>query len=285
MRAVIPAGGFGTRMLPATKSMPKEMLPVVDKPTIQYVIEEARDAGIEDICIITGRTKRGIEDHFDKAPELEHFLQQKGKTAVLEGLQRTRDMGNLIYVRQDWPQGLGHAVLQAAPVVEQGPFAVLLGDDIIVGDKPVTRQLIEAHEATGKTVIAVQRVPKADVSKYGVVAIEPGQDGLHLVTEIVEKPAVEDAPSDLAVIGRYVFTPDIIAKLRETGVGVGGEIQLTDAIAKQVEEGNVMCLEFTGRRFDVGAVTGWLEANVALALEGPHGEAVRAILEAELARG
>lgn len=283
MRAVVPAGGFGTRMLPATKSMPKEMLPVLDKPTIQYVIEEARDAGIEDICIITGRTKRGIEDHFDKAPELEHFLAEKGKSDVLAGLASTRDMGNLIYIRQDWPQGLGHAVLQAAPVVAHGPFAVLLGDDIIVGDTPVTRQLIEAHERLGATVFAVQRVPDEDVPKYGIVDAEPVGDGLHKVRGVVEKPALADAPSNLAIIGRYVFTPDIIDHLRATAPGVGGEIQLTDAMAAQIAAGDVYCLEFTGRRFDVGSVEGWLEANVALALADGRLEAsTRDMLRREL---
>ena len=283
MRAVIPAGGFGTRMLPATKSMPKEMLPVLDKPAIQYVVEEAVASGIRDIAIVTGRTKRAIEDHFDAAPELEHFLEQKGNRDALAGLRATNGLGNLIYVRQDWPRGLGHAVLAAAPVVEGAPFAVLLGDDIIVNPEPVTAQLRAAFERLGGSVIAVQRVAPEEASKYGVVAGEHEGDGLWRVTDIVEKPAPGEAPSDLAVIGRYVFTPEIVAHLRATEAGAGGEVQLTDAIRSLAQEQAVYALEFQGRRFDVGSLMGWLEANVAMGLaDARHAGMTAQLLRREL---
>jgi UTP--glucose-1-phosphate uridylyltransferase len=267
LRAVIPAGGFGTRMLPATKSMPKEMLPVLDKPAIQYVVEEAAAAGCDEIVIITGRHKKAVEDHFDTAPELEAFLRSKGKQDLLERIRDPTGGARLFYVRQDEPRGLGHAVLQAEPLVRDAPFAVLLGDDIIRNARPVVAQLRDVHERTGASVIAVQRVPREEVSKYGVVATEKAEDGLVRITGIVEKPAVADAPSDLAVIGRYLFTPRILHHLANTRAGAGGEIQLTDAIQALLADEPVYCLEFEGRRFDVGSMAGWLEANVELARE------------------
>lgn len=265
LRAVIPAAGFGTRMLPATKSMPKEMLPVLDKPAIQWVVEEAVGAGIDEIVIITGRHKKAVEDHFDAAPELDAFLRAKGKADVADRIADLAGGARILYVRQDVPRGLGHAVLQAEPLTRGHAFAVLLGDDIITGAAPVTKQLLDAHARTGSSVIGVQRVPDDEVSKYGVVAAEPVDGGLHRITQIVEKPAVGDAPSNMAVIGRYVLTPRLMELLQETPKGAGGEIQLTDAIAALLKEEDVYCLEFEGRRFDVGHMEGWLEANQELA--------------------
>ncbi len=265
MRAVIPAAGFGTRLLPATKSMPKEMLPVLAKPVIQYVVEEAAAAGIEDILIVTGRNKRAIEDHFDEAPELEAFLAAKGQTSSVDALRSTTRLGRLFYVRQSQPKGLGHAVLQAAPITGDQPFAVLLGDDIIVGAKPATQQLLDVFRRKGRSVFCVQRVPEADVSKYGIVETEPLGDGLHRVVDIVEKPPRHEAKSNLATIGRYVFTPTLMPLLADTKPGLNGEIQLTDAMRELLRHEDVYCLEFEGVRHDVGNLEGWLEATLSLA--------------------
>ncbi len=269
-------------MLPATKSMPKEMLPVLDRPAIQYVVEEAVAAGLDDILIITGRNKRAIEDHFDETPELEHLLEQKGRMADLAALQALSRLGHVFTVRQSRPLGLGHAVLQAWPHTRNDPFAVLLGDDIIVGERPATQQLLDVFEDTGASVFCVQNVGREDVSKYGIVETEHIEKGLYRVTDIVEKPAPEDAPSDLASIGRYVFTPALMPLLAKTEPGHGGEIQLTDAIRQLIREEEVYCLQFEGRRFDVGSFAGWLEATVALAVRDP---ALRAIVVAELETG
>ncbi len=278
-RAIIPAAGFGTRMLPATKSMPKEMLPVLDRPAIQYVVEEAAASGLEDILIITGRNKRAIEDHFDETPELEQLLEQKDRLRELEALRAISHLGHVFTVRQSRPLGLGHAVLQAWPHTRSDPFAVLLGDDIIVGERPATRQLLDVFEDTGASVFCVQNVARDEVSKYGIVETEHIEKGLYRVTDIVEKPAPEDAPSDLASIGRYVFTPALMPLLADTKPGHGGEIQLTDAIRQLIKQEEVYCLQFEGRRFDVGSLEGWLEATVALAARDP---ALRRIVEKEL---
>jgi UTP--glucose-1-phosphate uridylyltransferase len=277
MRAVIPAGGFGTRMLPATKSMPKEMMPILDKPTIQYVVDEATESGIDELVIVTGRHKRAVEDHFDASPDLEAFLRAAGKDSFLDHLATTRPGTRLFYVRQDRPQGLGHAVLQAAPLVRDGPFVVLLGDDIIVGRTHATRQLMDAHAKTGTSIVAVQRVPRSQVHKYGIVATEPAGHGLLRVTDIVEKPSADNAPSDLAVMGRYLFTPGLIPHLQRTGPGVGGEIQLTDAMKSLLQDEPLYAVLLEGRRFDVGQLEGWLEANLAFAAQRPE---LRRVLDA-----
>ncbi len=279
LRAVIPAAGFGTRMLPATKSMPKEMLPVLDRPAIQYVVEEAAASGLEDILIITGRNKRAIEDHFDDSPELERHLEQKGRQADLEALRAVSRLGHVFTVRQSRPLGLGHAVLQAWPHTRHDPFAVLLGDDIIVGERPATQQLLDVFESTGSSVFCVQHVEQEEVSKYGIVETEHVEHGLYRVTDIVEKPDPEDAPSNLASIGRYVFTPALMPLLAHTKPGHGGEIQLTDAIRQLLREEEVYCLQFEGRRFDVGSLAGWLEATVALATTNP---VLREIIRSEM---
>ena len=266
IRAVIPAGGFGTRMLPATKSMPKEMMPVLGKPTIQYVVEEAVASGIDEVVIVTGRSKRAVEDHFDGVPELSGFLRVKGKPEMLDLLTTIPAHARLFYVRQESPLGLGHAVLQAAPLVKEGASAVLLGDDIIVSERPVVRQLRDVHEQTGASVVSVQRVPKEEVSKYGIVETEDLGDGLHRIVDMVEKPSLDEAPSDLAIMGRYVFTPGILPHLARTKPGRGGEIQLTDAMRTLLKDEEIYCIEPEGRRFDVGNLAGWLEANVLMAL-------------------
>jgi UTP--glucose-1-phosphate uridylyltransferase len=267
MRAIIPAGGFGTRMLPATKSMPKEMMPVLDRPAIQYVLEEAVQAGIDEVVIITGRHKKAIEDHFDSSPDLEGFLRDTGRNKLLPLIENAAGGARLFYIRQDWPKGLGHAVLQAAPLVEDRAFAVLLGDDIILGARPAVAQLRDVHEETNATVFCVQTVPESEVSRYGIVESEPMGKGLHRVTDIIEKPKPEDAPSRLAAIGRYIFTPGLIPLLAKTKPGVGGEIQLTDAMRALVKKEEVYCQEFRGRRFDVGSLEGWLEATLHLAVQ------------------
>lgn len=270
MKAVIPAAGLGTRLLPATKSMPKEMLPVVDKPVIQYVVEEAVESGIEDILIITGRGKRAIEDHFDRSFELEHHLEEKGKSGDLQRVREISDMANIHYLRQKEPLGLGHAVLCARRFIGDEPFAVLLGDDIIMDSKPATRQLLDVHAEFGRSVFSVMDVPREEISRYGAVDGEPVEstagEQVYRVRGIIEKPSPVEAPSTLATIGRYVFTPDILEHLQRTTPGVGGEIQLTDAMASLAREQAVYAATFTGQRLDVGSVEGFLEANLAMAM-------------------
>lgn len=265
MKAVIPAGGFGTRLLPATKSMPKEMLPVLDKPAIQYVVEEAAASGLRDVLMITGRNKRAIEDHFDEAPELEDFLRRTGRHEALAQVAAISKLARIFYVRQAQPLGLGHAVLQAAPHTGDHPFAVLLGDDIVVGPRPATAELIDVFRAKNASVLAVQPVPREQVSKYGIVKTEPLGGGLHRIVDIVEKPSAEAAPSNLASIGRYVFTPGLMKELEGVKPGVGGEIQLTDAVRALLRKEDVYALELTSKRYDVGSLRGWLEATVGLA--------------------
>lgn len=268
-KAVIPAAGLGTRFLPATKAQPKEMLPIVDKPTIQYVIEEAVKSGIEDILIVTGRGKRSIEDHFDKSFELEYYLNQKKMTKDLEELQDISSMVNLHYVRQKDPRGLGHAILCAKPFVGNEPFAVMLGDDIIESDEPCLRQLINVHDKYRASVIAVEKVPMENISSYGCIKPKLIEEAISLIEELVEKPERDKAPSDLAIIGRYVITPEIFEILEKTEPGKGGEIQLTDALARLNKRQAIYGYQFRGKRYDVGDRLGYLKAIVEIALERP----------------
>ena len=266
-KAVIPAAGLGTRFLPATKACPKEMLPIVDKPTIQYIIEEALASGITDILIISGRTKRAIEDHFDRSPELELNLAEHGKADLLKMVQ---DIANvrIHYVRQKTPKGLGDAILCAKSFVGDEPFAVLLGDDVVYNDeKPCLGQLIDVYNSTGASVLGCQTVPQEKVSSYGIVAsCATDNERIFKVNDMVEKPAVEEAPSRLAVLGRYVITPDVFEILEHTAPGRGGEIQLTDALKVLAKQHAVYAYDFIGRRYDVGDKLGYLEATVEYAL-------------------
>ncbi|MDT3735832.1 MAG: UTP--glucose-1-phosphate uridylyltransferase GalU [Denitratisoma sp.] len=270
-KAVFPVAGMGSRFLPATKASPKEMMPVVDKPLIQYAVEEAVAAGITDMVFITGRNKRAIEDHFDKAYEMESELEARGKHELLRLVQDTVPSHiNCIYIRQAEPLGLGHAVLCAAPVVGDEPFAVLLADDLIDADPPVLRQMVEAFGKHECSLLGVQNVPLSDTGAYGIVSVEPDRHGLQNVTAIVEKPAPEKAPSNLAVIGRYVLTPRIFHHLRRVQAGAGGEIQLTDAIAAVIEEEPVLAFPFHGVRYDCGSKLGYLKATIAYGRKHPE---------------
>jgi UTP--glucose-1-phosphate uridylyltransferase len=264
-KAVFPVAGLGTRFLPATKAMPKEMLPVVDKPLIQYAVEEAAAAGITQMVFVTGRNKRAIEDHFDRAPELEQQLAAAAKHDLLEALMSATPKGvSFVYVRQPEPLGLGHAVLCARPVVGNEPFAVILADDLIDAAPGATAQLVDSYNHHGCSVLAVENVPASDTSKYGIVATKPLDEAEERVTGMVEKPRPEEAPSTLAVVGRYVLRPEIFIELESTPRGRGGEIQLTDAIARRVPLGEVIARRFVGTRYDCGSKTGWLAANMAL---------------------
>ena len=273
-KAVFPAAGWGTRFLPATKAQPKEMLPLVDKPIIQYGVEEAVAAGIEQIIIITSTHKGAIEDQFDLNPELEHVLEEKGEIEKLRQVRRISNLAQLAYVRQKEQLGLGHAILMAKDLIGHEPFAVLLPDDVVIADRPGIGQLINAYDRTHSSIVAVMQVPAEEVSRYGIVAAEtddshPDDPRLRRMTAIVEKPKQKDAPSDLAVIGRYVLTPKIFDKLEQTQRGAGGEIQLTDAIEALMDEQSVFTYEFEGVRYDAGTTMGWLEATVELALQRP----------------
>lgn len=267
-KAIIPAAGLGTRFLPATKALAKEMLPIVDKPTIQFIVEEAKASGIEDILIITGKNKRSIEDHFDSVPELEQNLESKKKTELLKVVQETTDLGvNLYYSRQAHPNGLGDAVAQARSFIADEPFVVMLGDDLMVDKVPLTKQLIEDYEATHASTLAVMQVPKEEVSKYGVIDPEGQQrPGLYNVKQFVEKPKMEDAPSNLAIIGRYLLTPEIFDLLDTQKPGAGNEIQLTDAIDRMNKTQRVFAHEFKGERFDVGNKFGYVKTNIEYGL-------------------
>lgn len=271
-KAVFPVAGLGTRFLPVTKASPKEMLPVVDKPLIQYAAEEAEQAGAEQLVFITGRHKRSIEDHFDKAPELESELKAGGKDKLLEIVQTILPPHvSCIYVRQPEALGLGHAVLCARPVVGHEPFAVLLADDLISNDGDgVCQQMADVHARTGASILSVQEVPRDETHKYGIVETETQPDGTLKVTSIVEKPKPADAPSNLAVVGRYLLTPTIFEKLEQTRAGAGGEIQLTDAIAALLKQETVIAHPFAGTRYDCGSKEGYLQATVELALEHPE---------------
>jgi UTP--glucose-1-phosphate uridylyltransferase len=272
-KAVFPVAGLGTRFLPATKANPKEMLPVVDKPLIQYAAEEAVAAGIKELIFITGRSKRSIEDHFDKAFELEAELEARDKADMLAQVRGILPADvSCIYIRQPEPLGLGHAVLCAAPVVGDNPFAVILADDLIVNDgKSCLQQMVDVYGERGNSVLAVQRIAPEDTDKYGIVAIDDSCGAaLPRVNAIVEKPAPEDAPSTLGVVGRYILTPRIMSLLRTTGRGAGGEIQLTDAISDLLGFEHVLACEFDGQRYDCGSKLGYLEATVDLALAHPE---------------
>jgi len=263
-KAVFPVAGLGTRFLPATKAMPKEMLPIVDKPLIQYAVEEASAAGITQMIFITGRHKRSIEDHFDRAPELEAELAAKGKTELLEIVRNiSPETDVFVYIRQPEPLGLGHAVLCAEPVVGDEPFAVILADDLIDAERSAVAQLCDARAALGGgSVLAVEDVPRAETKKYGIVSSTPLDERSSRISHIVEKPAPEQAPSTLAVLGRYVLEPEIFAHLRSIPRGAGGEIQLTDAIARLVPDGTTYAYRYEGRRFDCGSKEGFLKATV-----------------------
>ena len=266
-KAVIPAAGLGTRFLPATKAQPKEMLPVVDKPAIQHVVEEAVRAGLRDILIITGRGKRSVEDHFDRSFELEHYLEGSGKTDLLEEMREIADMGHIHYLRQGEPRGLGHAVGVAREHVGEEPFAVLLGDDIMTEESHVLRDMLDIHERYGRSVVALKEFPRKDISSYGCVKPEQVEENLVRVLDIVEKPRPEDAPSNLAVMGRYVFTPEIFEALDRTGPGAGGEIQLTDAMAGLLKEETIYGHVFEHGRYDIGDKLDYLRATVEMAIE------------------
>ncbi len=269
MKAVIPAAGLGTRFLPATKAMPKEMLPVVDKPAIQYVVEEAVSAGIEDVLVIIGRNKNAIMDHFDSVPELEMKLEEKGDEKKLKQVVESTDLADIHFVRQGEPKGLGHAVLRAREHVGQSSFAVMLGDDLIDARDPLLAEMIEQHHKRGASVVALMEVPREQIHLYGVAAIEPtDDDGVVRITGMVEKPAAEDAPSNLAVIGRYVLSPRVFEVLEHTKPGKGGEIQLTDALEEMAADADgpgVFGVVFRGRRYDTGAKLDYIQAIVQLA--------------------
>jgi UTP--glucose-1-phosphate uridylyltransferase len=282
-KAVFPAAGLGTRFLPATKAQPKEMLPLVDKPTIQYGVEEAVQSGVTNIILVTGRGKNAIEDHFDVSTELETFLESRGKTEQLKEIREISSMINVSYVRQGEPLGLGHAVLVTETLVAGEPFAVILGDDVIDADPPGLRQMIEVYERTGDPIIAVERVPKDQVSSYGIVDVEPSPQfgrGVFRIKDMVEKPALADAPSDLAIIGRYILTPDIFPALKETARDKSGEIQLTNGMRRLLESRPIYAYEIDGVRHDAGNKLGFLKAVVYFALKRPDlAEPFRAYLE------
>jgi len=268
-KAVLPAAGLGTRFLPATKAQPKEMLPIVDKPTIQYVVEEAAASGIEDIIIVTGRGKNAIEDHFDRSLELEIALERKGKSEQLQEIQRISELTSFCYVRQKEPLGLGHALLVARAFVGNEPFAVLLGDDIIDAETPCLRQMISAFDMYRSSIIAVQQVSREETSSYGIIDHKPVEDSVYRIQDLVEKPSPDTAPSDLAIIGRYILTPEIFDALEETIPDEGGEIQLTDGLRVLLRTQAIYGLAFRGRRYDAGSKLGFLKATVQFALKRP----------------
>ena len=279
-KAVIPAAGLGTRVLPASKVMPKEMLPIVDKPAIQYIVEEAVAAGITDILIITNRGKTLLEDHFDRAPELEAALERSGKTAMLEEVRRIADLANICYVRQKVTRGLGHAVSCARSFVGDEPFAVLYGDDVILGEDPACGQLIRAHEEFGGCVVGVKEVSREAIRKYSSLKVEPLRDNLYRCTDMIEKPAPGQEFSLFSILGRCVLTPEIFEILDRTAPGACGEIQLTDAMAEVARTRGVTAVDFTGKRYDMGNKLGILQAAVEVALQHPEiGEDFRAYLK------
>ncbi|ULL19403.1 UTP--glucose-1-phosphate uridylyltransferase [Paenibacillus sp. H1-7] len=280
-KAIIPAAGLGTRFLPATKAMPKEMLPIVDKPTIQYIVEEAIESGIEDIIIVTGKGKRAIEDHFDNSFELEQNLLEKGKLELLNEVQKSSKMVDIHYIRQKEAKGLGHAVWCARKFIGNEPFAVLLGDDIVQADKPCLRQMIEQYDRYKSSVIGVQTVPDDEVSRYGIVSGNEIGERLYNVTTLVEKPQKEEAPSNLAIMGRYILSPRIFDILDNQTPGAGGEIQLTDAIAELNQHEAVYAYDFEGTRYDVGEKLGFIKTTIEFALrrEDLNGELLKHLVE------
>ncbi|OIN65675.1 UTP--glucose-1-phosphate uridylyltransferase [Exiguobacterium sp. KRL4] len=278
-KAIIPAAGLGTRFLPATKAMPKEMLPILTKPTIQYIVEEAVASGIEQIIIVSGRNKRAIEDHFDHAPELENILREKGKLELLKEVDASTTMAEIHYIRQKEPKGLGHAIWSARHFIGDEPFAVLLGDDIIVSEEPGLKQLMNQYEELDASVVGVRHVPTEDTHRYGIIDPLNQTGRRYQVRQFVEKPAQGTSPSNMAIIGRYILTPAIFEFLANQEAGAGGEIQLTDAIERLNGRENVYGYEIDGRRFDVGEKMGYVETTLAFALEDPEIQAdVRALL-------
>jgi len=269
-KAIIPAAGLGTRFLPATKAQAKEMLPIVDKPTLQYIIEEAIASGIEEILIVTGRNKKCIEDHFDRSVELELELEKKGKSAMLEMVQDISNMVNIHYIRQKEPKGLGHAVHCAKSFIGNEPFAVLLGDDIVDAKTPCLKQMINAYDEYKTSILGVQQVDKDKVNKYGILDVKYIEDRVYKVKDMVEKPAIEEAPSNIAILGRYIITPAIFDILENQEPGKGGEIQLTDALQTLATKEAIYAYNFEGRRYDVGDKLGFLEATVDFALKRPE---------------
>nr|WP_330403750.1 UTP--glucose-1-phosphate uridylyltransferase GalU [Paeniclostridium sordellii] len=269
-KAIIPAAGLGTRFLPATKSQPKEMLPIVDKPTLQYIIEEAVNSGIEEILIVTGRSKKSIEDHFDRSIELELELEQKGKLDMLKIVQDISNMVDIYFIRQKEPKGLGHAIYCAKSFVGDEPFAVLLGDDIVDSDKPCLKQLIGAYDEYNTSILGVQEVAKENTDKYGILDVKHIEDRVYKVNDMVEKPRVEEAPSNIAILGRYIITPAIFEILENQKPGKGGEIQLTDALKTLGEHEAIYAYNFEGKRYDVGDKLGFLKATVDYALKRPE---------------
>jgi UTP--glucose-1-phosphate uridylyltransferase len=270
-KAIFPAAGLGTRFLPVTKAQPKEMLPLVDKPTIQYGVEEAIASGIEQVIMVTGGGKRAIVDHFDRSIELEHYLAERDKGDLLKILAEVDELSNravITYIQQKEPRGLGDAVWTARSLVEGEPCAVLLADDVLLcQDRPVLKQLIDAHTETGATVLAVRRMPRDQVSRYGVIATSSSKGNLHEVEDMVEKPTRGSEPSDLAILGRYVITPNVFEELGRTAPGAGKEIQLTDAIKLTIGRHRVVALEFEGDYYDTGTVAGYLRANLTMAMK------------------
>ena len=269
-KAIIPAAGLGTRFLPATKSQPKEMLPIVDKPTLQYIIEEAIESGIEEILIVTGRNKKSIEDHFDRSVELELELEQKGKKEMLNMVKNISNMVNIHYIRQKEPKGLGHAIYCAKSFIGNDPFAVLLGDDIVDADTPCLKQMIDAYDEYKTSILGVQEVARENVDKYGILDVKHIEDRVYKVKDMVEKPSVEEAPSNIAILGRYIITPEIFNILENQEPGKGGEIQLTDALQTLATKEAIYAYNFEGRRYDVGDKLGFLEATVDFALKRPE---------------
>jgi len=266
-KAIIPAAGLGTRFLPATKAQPKEMLPIVDKPTIQFIVEEAVASGIEDIIIVTGRNKRAIEDHFDKSVELEEELRKSKKEEELAQIVDISNLVNIHYIRQKDPKGLGHAIYCAKAFIGNEPFAVLLGDDIVKSEEPCLKQLLNVYNEYKTTVLGVQRVPESEVSKYGIVAGRQIDDRVYKVNDMVEKPDIDKAPSNIAILGRYIISPAIFSHLENISPGKGGEIQLTDALKSLMQHEAMYAYDFIGRRYDVGNKMGFLQATVEFALE------------------
>ena len=269
-KAVIPAAGLGTRFLPATKSQPKEMLPIVDKPTIQYIIEEAAAAGVEDIIVVTGRNKRSIEDHFDRSIELEIELERKGKEELLQMVKAIPEIANIHFIRQKMPLGLGHAVLTAGHFIGDEPFAVLLGDDVVVSRKPVLQQMVEVFNEYKTSILGVQEVSEDVVHKYGIVDCKHVDGGIYKVKDLVEKPTLEVAPSRIAILGRYILTPAIFNYLETQEPGAGGEIQLTDGLKRLAKDEAMYAYIFKGHRYDVGTKMGFLQANIEFALRNPE---------------
>jgi UTP--glucose-1-phosphate uridylyltransferase len=281
-RALFPAAGLGTRFLPATKAQPKEMLPLVDKPIIQYAVEEAIASGLENLVIITGRGKNAIEDHFDVSYELEKILQERGKSDLLSLVRAVSEMVHIAYIRQKEALGLGHAILVARDLMNDEPFAVLLGDDVIVSDVPCIRQMMDIYDHYGTSVVALMEVPTQETSRYGIIngkQLPEGDGRLFEVVDMVEKPKVEEAPSNLAIIGRYILTPAIFEMLEETGKGSGGEIQLTDGLRRLLSRERIIAYRFQGKRHDAGDKLGFLQATIEFALKsGELGPAFRAYL-------